>query len=224
MFAAPPELLLPPVDQIVFADMPDVTLTCQFRSWPVSNVTWMHYTWNETFTLPNNRVVLDSIEMDEDGYSVVDTYLYIENFTSADAGNYTCSASNGVGESASGGAILQATSPPTVTPLSSEVIGVVNRDGSFSDITLGFFITGDVPEVTMEDITWMYAPTNSSGKVPLTANNSKFTFTSDRLSVTVSNLILSDDGMFTLTATNDAGIALATVRLTIHGQSVLGVL
>lgn len=105
------------------------------------------------------------------------------------------------------------------------MIGVETRDGSPSEITLGFTLTRAFPEVSRGDIHWTYTRTNSVGEtvsqvIHTSFNDTKFDFTDDLLRVTITKLSLFDAGHFTMTATNEAGTHNASVQLIIHGETI----
>ena len=51
------------------------------------------------------------------------------------------------------------------------------------------------------------------------ANDSRYQFPQDRRSLNITNLRRSDSGIYTLTATNEAGVHSAMIRLTVEGKS-----
>ena len=112
--------------------------------------------------------------------------------------------------------------PPTVTALESELIGVETRDGSPSQITVGFTITGSV---LLEDIIWTYTPAQGNSSVDVSAlattNSSKYQLSSDLRTLTIFNLDFFDAGNFTLRATNVAGMATGLVELIVHGKETI---
>lgn len=116
------------------------------------------------------------------------------------------------------------TVPPTVTPLDREPIGVETRDGTPSQITVGFSITRAFPSVQLDDITWNYTPTRGSTETSdvaaLANNSSKYVLSDDLRTLTIFNLNFSDAGYFTLSAINEAGMRNATLELIIHGKKI----
>ena len=80
----------------------------------------------------------------------------------------------------------------------------------YGSITLEFNITNDEPRVTLDDITWLMNDT-------LLINRSRVSFSANRLSVTIDNLTLSDEGNYTLIACNPAGTDRDSVFLNIIG-------
>ena len=100
--------------------------------------------------------------------------------------------------------------PPEVTPsagISSKTINVGDP------ITISFTVVNEpAPNVTREGIQWVFIGSNGSINLPCT-NSSKYTFSSDCLSLTVKNTITGDAGLYKIKLTTDAGIAMSTVRV-----------
>ena len=110
---------------------------------------------------------------------------------------------------------------PTVSPLGEEHIGIETRDGTPSQITLGFSITNAIPSV--DDITWTYTPTrgNTAEAVDVKAlanSNDKYMLSNDLKTLTIFTVNFTDAGFFTLNATNIIGSNSATLELTVHGM------
>lgn len=113
--------------------------------------------------------------------------------------------------------------PPTVTPRNERPIGVETRDGSPSEIIIGFSITRDFPPVVLDDITWTYTRRDSTEQEDvaiLASNSTKYTLSSNLRSLTITNLNFSDAGYFNLTASNEAGVGIGRLQLIIHGKSI----
>ena len=91
-------------------------------------------------------------------------------------------------------------------------------------VTLAFTISDASPEVQTENIQWTFRDlSGNSFDIPtesLTTTFSKLTgmFSGDRLSLTLSGLNNSFEGMYMMTATNEAGSDFAIVELVIEGQ------
>ena len=79
-------------------------------------------------------------------------------------------------------------------------------------MTLSFRILNASPAVLPSNIEWVFNGTALSDSV------SRYSFSSDRLSLTVSALTHSDEGLYTLTATNEAGLGSASLILNIEGK------
>ena len=108
--------------------------------------------------------------------------------------------------------------PPTVTPLGSELVGVETRDGTPSQISVSFIITGPVQ---LEDISWTYTPAQGNSSVDVAAlatNSSKYALSGDLRTLTIFDLNFTDTGNFTLLAANVAGMATGTARLMVFGN------
>ena len=97
------------------------------------------------------------------------------------------------------------TVPPSVLPVvSNKVIGILNKP-----ITIAFTITNDFPSVTLNNILWFFKPLDSNTFKPINSQ----ALSSNRLSLTIANLQLSDRGMYKLSAENEAGVGEATITL-----------
>ena len=98
--------------------------------------------------------------------------------------------------------------PAEVTPsagISSKTINVGDP------ITISFTLVNEpAPNVTREGIQWVFIGSNGSINLPCT-NTSKYTFSSDCLSLTVKNT--GEAGLYKIKLTTDAGIAMSTVRV-----------
>ena len=101
------------------------------------------------------------------------------------------------------------TAPPIVTRGPSPIVGVVG-----SNVTLQFNITGDIPPVNSSDIYWFI--NGSSLRV-----NERFMFSTDRLSLTITDLSFHDEGSYHLTASNPAGTSNNSIYVDIQGKNVL---
>ena len=109
--------------------------------------------------------------------------------------------------------------PPTVNPMETELIGVETRDGRPSEVVVGFTITRAIPEVAVENITWVHNMINGSSRdiAALLAMDSKYNFSADFRTLTIFNLTFADTGSITFIASNEAGASNATLQLIIHG-------
>lgn len=87
-------------------------------------------------------------------------------------------------------------------------LGVVNNS-----VTLIFRILNASPVVLPSNIEWEF------NDVVLNDTNSQYSFSPDRLSLTISNLTHSNEGLYTLTATNEAGVGSANIFLNIEGSA-----
>ena len=81
-----------------------------------------------------------------------------------------------------------------------------------NDIILQFSIENASPPVLLEDIQWTFSGAE------LQEDGEHVIFLVDRLSVTITNLSLSDEGGYSLMATNPAGSDSATIRVDVQGM------
>ena len=81
-----------------------------------------------------------------------------------------------------------------------------------NDVTLQFSIEAARPPVLLQNIQWMF-----SG-VELQEDGDHVVFSADRLSVTITNLSLSDEGVYRLMATNPAGSDSAIITVDVQGR------
>jgi len=87
-------------------------------------------------------------------------------------------------------------------------------------ITIIFSISGDYPPVSPSDITWQFNSSSGTTRI-ITAADSRYTFSDNRLSLTISNVSLTDEGPYRLSASNYAGNNSTTVMLTVYGEYVV---
>ena len=80
-------------------------------------------------------------------------------------------------------------------------------------VTISFNITA-VPAVTPANIQWYFKST----LVELLNNNNKYIFSSNRHSLTISNVQVSDIGTYRITATNIVGSNQTDVNLIVYGM------
>ena len=107
--------------------------------------------------------------------------------------------------------------------IDNEPIGVETRDGTPSQITVGFRVTRDFPEVELDDITWTYVAQDQGSMETIdvlmfASNSSRYELSDDRRTLTIYDVNLFDAGIFTLSATNEAGMGSASLELVIHGK------
>ena len=103
--------------------------------------------------------------------------------------------------------------PDVVRVSSSPLIGVQSHD-----ITLSFSVSNDVPPLTPDGIQWFF---DNGQRKEIMSNSSGYTFSSDKLSLSIHLLSESDhEGNYTLVATNDGGSDNATIFLDIQGWLV----
>ena len=80
-------------------------------------------------------------------------------------------------------------------------------------VTLTFSISGDYPPVSPSNITWEFNDNTIS-----VGADTRYTFSANRLSLTTSNVSLTDRGSYSLTANNPAGANSASVILNVNGE------
>ena len=91
-------------------------------------------------------------------------------------------------------------------------------------VNLTFTITDASPVVQPQNIQWTFTNVNgnsfdiSTNSTTITFSNLTGVFSGDRLSLTLSNINNSFEGIYTITATNAAGSDSAVVELVIEGQ------
>ena len=103
--------------------------------------------------------------------------------------------------------------PPTVQPVSNRVIGLLNES-----VTISFTITDDFPKVKVYNIQWQFKPLGNETFILI------YSTSSDRLSLTISNVQLSNRGLYKMLAQNEAGISEATVVLDVYGKSSINLI
>ena len=104
--------------------------------------------------------------------------------------------------------------PPEVSPSN----GVSNKSITMGyPVTISFTIVNvAVPNVTREGIQWVF--TGIGGAVNLSCTStSKYTFSDNCLSLTVSNAEGSDAGQYQIVITTEAGTGMSTVEISVHG-------
>ena len=108
---------------------------------------------------------------------------------------------------------------PTVQAVRGRIVGIQNMN-----VTLSFTISDAFPEVQTGNIQWTFRGVNrSSLNIPTDSTTSTFSdlmgvFSGDRLNLTLLGLNNDFEGIYTLTATNEAGSDSAVVDLVIEGQ------
>ena len=160
-----------------------------------------------------------------DGTVILSSVLKIIGITLSDAGEYQCRAGDPNFPPVNKTATLTVQceflmlilslllilfpAPPIVRATSNNVIGIITQE-----ITLKFNITGDTPLVTHNNIHWQFNGTDLVG-------GDTVVFSDNRFSVTLSNLSLSDEGFYTVTATNPAGSDMDSLFLDVEGKKLL---
>ena len=210
----------------------NVTDTAQFNctvlSYPALNyLQW--YFLNGSRLLNNDDrqyIIMHSSEINAtDGTVILSSVVKIIGITLSDAGEYQCRAGvpnfPPVNETATltvqcefliltlSLLLILFPAPPIVQATSNNIIGIITRQ-----ITLKFNITGDTPLVTHNNIHWQFNGTDLVG-------GDTVVFSDNRFSVTLSNLSLSDEGFYTVTATNPAGSDMDSLFLDVEGKKLL---
>ena len=101
--------------------------------------------------------------------------------------------------------------PPRVLIDTDNPLGVVNQS-----VTLTFSIVDASPQVILDNIQWMFNDTVINNFTePLLLEH---IFSPDLLSLTLTNVQHSDQGYYSLTATNEAGTNTTSVFLEVEGN------
>ena len=83
-------------------------------------------------------------------------------------------------------------------------------------VMLRFTITRASPLVKLTDIAWIHNGTKLNTTFP--QRQGRYNFSDDFQSLTISDLQVNDTGMFTLVASNPAGVDEAATTVTVHGN------
>ena len=97
---------------------------------------------------------------------------------------------------------------PTVQSVSNRVIGLLNES-----VTISFTITNDFPKVKIDNIQWQVKPLGNETFILINSTST------DCLSLTISNVQLSNRGSYKMLAQNEAAIGNATIVLDVYGKS-----
>ena len=111
-------------------------------------------------------------------------------------------------------------------PLPSFTAAPIVTAETQSDVTLlgegfkiVFSIANDVPEVLPTDTTWTFTSSRSGTEVVLDdSSDQRFQFSDDRLTLTVTNASLLDDGVYRVRATNPAGSDSDFTGIDVYGE------
>ena len=91
----------------------------------------------------------------------------------------------------------------------SSLLGVV------TSVMLNFTIVDDFPKVQLQNIIWRF---NNTVLNNLTMpSDSRYSFSMDLLTLTISNLQHKDEGVYTVTATNEAGTNSTSINVEVEG-------
>ena len=116
--------------------------------------------------------------------------------------------------------------PSNIQPASGLISQIAVKNDNY---VIEFNITEAHPKVENGSIKWWYQEDLSSALYPWPPMDVKgqkqppdrHSLSDDRRSLNISNIQISDGGLYTLMATNAAGIRNKTVSLTIHGKTLL---
>ena len=81
-------------------------------------------------------------------------------------------------------------------------------------ITLSFEVNDDIPPVELTSSDWRV--TNSEGSHTLAPEDERFTFSLDFTSLTIDDVHVYDEGVYTLTASNEAGSGSASITVDVQ--------
>ena len=98
------------------------------------------------------------------------------------------------------------------------VISVLN----FS-LILSFTIKNASPPVVYEDIRWSFKNSGGIFKTITSDSNPRYHFSSDLLTLTITDVRFSDEGEYKLTVRNAAGIDEETIAVDVEGKHYLHV-
>ena len=104
--------------------------------------------------------------------------------------------------------------PPRVTPV-SDLSNIVLWGDSF---TIVFSISNAQPQVVPDGITWLFVPASGGNSTNLTRDTPDgFSFSEDRLELTINSISLENEGMYTMKAENPGGANQASVSIEVRG-------
>ena len=86
-------------------------------------------------------------------------------------------------------------------------------------ITLSFEVTDDIPLVELSSDDWRVVYVDQEGSHTLAEEDVRFTFSDNFTSLTIDPVVLTDEGTYTLTATNEAGTDSASIVLDVECKS-----
>lgn len=85
-----------------------------------------------------------------------------------------------------------------------------------NNVTLAVNITMASPPVNPVNITWMLTSSEQSQSIDVAGD--KYIFSMDRQTLTITNIVHSDEGRYTITGKNPAGMDSVFIRLTVQGM------
>ena len=210
------------------------TVTCTVFAIPLPSITWIKVVDGTVVTDEGSdgRVFINQTDNGDTRTSV----LHFNSTVKPDESNYTCVAVNNITnvistpENDTVNLIIQGTYwhycyiilitliffyavPANITALTSSP--AVGTEGQ--NIVLSFLITNDDPLVSIQNIRWEF----SSFREPEDITNSNsvhYVLSSDRLSLTIIQLTTAQIGLYTLFATNEAGVRSNSIRLALQSK------
>ena len=84
-----------------------------------------------------------------------------------------------------------------------------------------FLVSNNVPAVTPNSIQWFSSPSNGSLIEIVADSTVRYSFSDNKLSVHINHLSLSDEGNYTLVATNAGGSGSDTIFVDIQGNLII---
>ena len=100
---------------------------------------------------------------------------------------------------------------PIIAAISPEVIGLVN-----TELMIGITIENDYPNITEAQITWYH---QRNLDTPLTsAANSRYMFSTDMQSLTITQLTYDDEGNYTIVVGHVTGNQNITIQVNVQGE------
>ena len=118
---------------------------------------------------------------------------------------------------------------PTIRPLNMDQKLMITTE-LLSSVTLSFQIAEAIPPVQNSQIQWIFSRTlsltsSNASNVDITNlttlnSESQYSFTSDLLSLTISNIVAADKGRYFLTATTIAGFAYSYIDIIVDGNRI----
>ena len=221
-----------------------VVFFCEVTGFPSPRVQW---TRNNTIATENITRSLFKYMIDEstvtgiDGLGTVTSTLTVINLTNIDHGQYICRGLNlhntenfiGARESAStelfiyGKSICYSGQAHSLTLVilnlflvSPRVAPVTNTRNVLlwgEPFTISFTVTHAQPVVIPDGITWTFNSASGGNTTTLTSN-SRFSFSTDRMALTISSIALEDEGVYTMKAENPGGTDEASVEVEVRGK------
>ena len=223
---APPNVTIQDNSYIIVNESSSYQLLCEVSSLPVSTVSW--YFNGSTLLNDTTNTKISSADTTLDNGLVIRTsVLTINNISKELEGDYSCRGNNGVdniiGTREHDTVFIFVQGIPVynafvyadylVPPLvlingESEVIALIG-----SNLTLSFFITNASPSVTIDNIYWTV---NGNTFLP----SDRFIFSGDLLNVIIVDVELYDEGYYTITVSNPAGIYSVTILVDVECESL----